>query len=91
MRFLKRNEISEKINDKEVLIACITVQMGKWNPLTIVEGSIIKSCHTCNVDIQVSPSSQNLMSEQNATLICLSCLEKRSDKGNIEFVGIVNE
>lgn len=57
----------------------MTVQMGNWNPNSIVEGSIEKKCSQCQIPIFVSKSGQKMLTEQQADAICMQCFKKIED------------
>lgn len=62
----------------EILIGCITVQMGKWNPKAVAKGSIVKNCGTCGIEVYFAPTSVKFLEENpKANLICSTCLKKK--------------
>jgi hypothetical protein len=71
--------MTDKTEEDEVYIGCMTVQMGLWNPSSIVDGCVVKQCGTCGNDIHLSPSSQTFLAENpKANLICIPCVQKKT-------------
>ena len=64
--------------DTEILIGCMTVQMGNWNPSSVAKGSIVKHCGTCGIPVYFAPTSVKFLEENpTASLICLTCAKKK--------------
>lgn len=67
-------------NEEKALIGCMSVQMGVWNPKDITEGSIIKQCDYCGLEVYLSKSGQKMFESQPCKLICVTCtLELKKD------------
>lgn len=80
--------------EEKAVVACLSVAMGKFNPLSVVKGSIEDLCSLCDKEIYVSPSTQNLLkSKPDISLICLDCLkqqiQERRDDEEIIQLGVV--
>ena len=59
--------------EEKTVIGCMSVQMGAWNPQNITEGSIVKQCDFCGLDVYLSKSGQKMYETQPCQLICMSC------------------
>jgi hypothetical protein len=91
--------VDEKDEDI-IFVGCMTVQMGRWSPGSIVPNCVVKQCCDCNTDIHVSPSSQKLLAEnekskeKDVRLICIPCLKKKAQEAKTKgepamFMGVV--
>lgn len=66
-----------KIEEKDTVIVCLTVQSGLWNPQAVTPGSIEDVCIECNTEVHLSVAGQNLRKEKpEAKLLCLPCCRK---------------
>ena len=78
MMVMAENE-PEKTTEKTV-IGCMSVQMAAWNPQNITEGSIVKQCDFCGLDVYLSISGQKMYESQPCQLICIPCtMELKKD------------
>lgn len=74
------------MNNEENCIVCLTAQMGTWNPLCVVKGSIVKQCGICGVDVVLSISGQELLAKNPGTnLACLPCIQKKIEANPEHF------
>ena len=71
-------------------IVCLTVQMGDWNPISVVEGSIKKNCHKCGIPVYLSLSGQkHLQNNPTASLLCITCTQKEIENDDDVKFGVV--
>lgn len=71
--------MTDKTDKDEILIGCMTVKMGLWNPESVVQGCMVKRCEYCGVDIYLSPTSQKFISDKpKSHLACIACIQKKA-------------
>ena len=80
--------MTENKEEEKSVIGCLSVQLSVWTPNSVVEGSVIKQCDYCGLDVWLSPSGQKMRESQPCKLICLGCtieLKKECDKSGEEI------
>ena len=61
--------------EEETFIVCMPVE---GPPHYITPGSQIYACYDCGCQVTAAPSSQNMLKETGALVLCMNCALKRS-------------
>lgn len=70
--------IHVSLHDKEEknYIVCLSLQMARFSPNNVSEGSINKICCKCGKEVILSRSGQKMMAENpNSDTVCMGCVE----------------
>lgn len=72
-------------DDEKKVVICLTVQMGRWNPKSVAEGSIEKNCSLCGTPVFLSQSGQKMLAEvPDLMLVCMPCMPKLQQQAKAE-------